>query len=202
MLEWSTMQIFHAKIGQDIRDACAELVAFAVKNGPTKMDFNNITINAYENSDPAALAKYYRDEMDRQHQEYIASDLYKQRQAEAAVEQARREAAYKAAIADADARNVVAPTWSDPEAWQKTVEANRDGYGGAIMQYAETWARLMEARVLAGETIADCAEETSRIADVEGITGFQYGSAATMLCQWWAHGDALRAWRSSNGPCY
>lgn len=166
------------------------------------MVFNDITIEADKDSDPAALAQFYRDEMQRQHEEYIHSDLYKERMTAAAIEETKRKATFEAAIADAEARGVMTPTWSDPEAWQKTVAANPDGYGGGVMRYAETWARLMEARVLGGATIAECAEQTSRIADTEGITGFMYGMAAKMLCQWWCHGEALKAWRATKGPCY
>jgi hypothetical protein len=196
------MQIYQARLGYDILEECRQLVALAVVDGPHEMDFNGITIKADRDSDAAALAQFYRDEMDRQHQEYLASDLYKQRQAEAAAEEVRRSERFKAAMDDVEARGVASLTLSDPEAWQKTAAANPDGYGSAIMRYAETWGRLMEARVLAGQTIAECAEETSRIADTEGITGFQYGSAAQMLCQWWIHGVALKAWRVSKGICY
>src|SRR5574338_177638 len=194
--------LYEARFGYTIDDECRRLVIAATVHGPSKMVFNDITIEATHASDPLALAQFYRDESERRHQEYINSDLYKQRMTEAAAAEERKKTAYDTAIADATSRGVMAPTWSDHEAWQKTVAANPDDYGAAIMRYAETWARLMEARVLAGSSIADCAEETSRLADIEWITGFQYGSAAQMLCQWWVHGDALKEWRNTMGPCY
>ena len=166
------------------------------------MDFNGIEIVADKNSDPAALAQSYRDETKRRSDEYLASDLYKRRMAEAEEAAEKRAATFAAAVEDAVERGVHVMTLSDKFAWEKTKAANQDGYGAAVVRYAETWARLMETRVLSGSTIAECAEETSGIADVDGITGAQYGMAATMLCQWWIHGDALRAWRSSKGPLY
>lgn len=195
------MQIYRARFGHDISEECRQLVAMA-QHGPAQMDFNGITITADKDSDPAALAKFYVDESRRRHEAYIASDEYKQRMVEAAAAEAKRKAASVAALADAEARGITALTLSDPESWQKTADANSEGYGAAVIRYAETWGRLMEARVLAGQTIADCAEETSHIADTEGITGAMYGFAASMLSQWWIHGDDLKTWRASKGICY
>lgn len=32
------------------------------------------------------------------------------------------------------------------EGWEATVKANQDGYGSAIIRYAERWADLMEKK--------------------------------------------------------
>ena len=73
---------------------------------------------------------------------------------------------------------------------------NEDPYGAAVFRFAERWADLMEARLASGSTLTDCADETSREADDEGITGFMYGMAVSILSQVWVHGEALRRWHN------
>lgn len=197
------MKTYRARIGHDILGECRALVALAAATGePHEMDFNDIMVTAEPASDPEALARQWHEESRQRREAYLASDEYKRKVAEAAAAEEKRRATHAAAMADAEARGVLSLTLRDRESWEKTAAVNKkDGYG-AVIRYAETWGRLMEARVLAGQTVAECAEETSSIADTEGITGSMYGFAASMLCQWWVHGDALRAWRDSKGPCY
>ena len=67
---------------------------------------------------------------------------------------------------------------------------------GAVMTYAERWARMMEARMAKGERIADIADECSHLADEEKISGFMYGAAVSTLARVWKHGEALRMWHN------
>ncbi len=85
---------------------------------------------------------------------------------------------------------------TDQDGWDKTVAANLDPYGAAGVRYAATWAAMMEARIGKGEMLADIAKATSYEADSEGITGFMYGCAVSILSQVWAHGDELRRWHN------
>lgn len=85
---------------------------------------------------------------------------------------------------------------TDVAGWAKAKENNTDPYGTRILSYAEDWADLMEARMAKGETLASCAQATSREADTDGISGFMYGAAVFMLSQAWVHGDALRRWNN------
>ncbi|MCA9222868.1 MAG: hypothetical protein KDA71_21260 [Planctomycetales bacterium] len=84
----------------------------------------------------------------------------------------------------------------DEAGWKKSVDANTDPYGAAVISYAKRWAEQMEARIDAGESVADIAKEESRKADVEGITGFMYGCAVSILSQVWEHGEDLRRWNN------
>lgn len=54
----------------------------------------------------------------------------------------------------------------------------------------------MEGRIAKGETVAVCAKEMSHLADTEGITGFMYGCAVSILSQVWVHGEELRRWHN------
>ena len=86
----------------------------------------------------------------------------------------------------------------DAEGWKKANEANppSEPYGHRVITYSEEWANLMERDIAAGKTLEECAEDTSREADTDGITGFMYGAAVSTLSQVWIHGEALRRWHN------
>ena len=78
---------------------------------------------------------------------------------------------------------------------------NTDSYGSAVYRYLERWADLMEKKInesdcLAYETICKYAEELSHAADSEGITGFMYGCAVSILSEAWQYGEELRKWHN------
>lgn len=179
--------------GNHISTACKEAVEMARRDScNVEFDFNEITLTATPDTDPVVLAQSYSDECDRRHRAYIASPEYKARQEEAERKERERKAKVDAVLANAPANM----TLRDADGWKKACDANRDGYGGAVMTYAERWARMMEARMAKGERIADIAEECSHLADDEGITGFMYGAAVSTLAAVWVHGEALRLWHN------
>ena len=79
--------------------------------------------------------------------------------------------------------------------WKATNEKDGIGAGAEIFRYLEAWADLMEARMAEGEKLEDIVEETSRLADTNGITGSMYGFASSVLCQEWLHGNELHQWQ-------
>lgn len=81
--------------------------------------------------------------------------------------------------------------------WQSGLRNNQDPYGMGCFTFAETWANLMEKKVTEGMKVKDVAEVTSHEADTEGITGFMFSAAASILCHCWIHGDELKKWRLS-----
>lgn len=77
------------------------------------------------------------------------------------------------------------------------VEKNsKDGYSRGVVDYADRWARLMQAKLQQGAQLRDVAEATSHEADIDGITGFMYGCAVSALAHFWIHGDELRVWHN------
>lgn len=86
---------------------------------------------------------------------------------------------------------------ADEEGWNLCKENNQGPYGGRVVRYAEEWARLMQARMEQGETVASCADELSHLADDDGITGFMYGAAVSILAKAWKHGEELRTWHNA-----
>ena len=85
----------------------------------------------------------------------------------------------------------------DEAFWQNQVEINDDPYGTATVKYAERWADLMETRMGGDELVLpSIAKQASHDADTEGITGFMYGCAVSLLASAWEHGEALRRWHN------
>lgn len=82
------------------------------------------------------------------------------------------------------------------EGYQAWKEKNNDGYGGACFTFAERWALLMQVAIKNGESIDQCADILSHEADVEGITGFMYGVAVSILSNHWKHGEKLKKWHN------
>lgn len=71
-----------------------------------------------------------------------------------------------------------------------------DEYGRCVFRYVERWATLMELDIKQGLSVRDIAESKSHEADTEGITGFMYGCAVSILSQCWTHGEELRKWHN------
>lgn len=82
------------------------------------------------------------------------------------------------------------------EAFNKTIDVNNDPYSKAAIDFMIRWADLMEEKIAAGNNLYNIAEETSHEADTDGITGFMYGCAVSLLSQLWIYGDDLRKWHN------
>lgn len=83
-----------------------------------------------------------------------------------------------------------------PDSWKSAVDNNPDPYGSRVIQFAEDWSRLMQKEIASGKNLEDVAEATSRLADHDGITGFMYGCAVSILASCWRHGEGLRRWHN------
>jgi hypothetical protein len=184
---------FEIRYGEDIGACCRRLVAHAEQHGSAEVDFNEIKLTAKPGDDPAALASYYTETSRQRHEAWLASPEYRAQQIAAAVEQQKRENALAAALAKAPEK----PTMADPEGWAKFCKVNSEHpYSAGVVRYAEKWARLMEGQIEEGRTVAECADETSSLADDEGITGAMFGFAVGILSRVWKHGADLRAWHN------
>lgn len=171
------------------REAVEAIVAGAER---VTFDFNGIKMVVTVGMIPGDVVADYHRQVETRHEAYVSTPEYKRRQREA--EEARRRT--EAARADVLAMAPAHMSLRDPDGWAKACAANTDGYGGAVMTFAERWARIMEARIAAGETVAACAQAACSLADVEGITGFMYGCAVSTLAAVWAHGEELRRWHN------
>ena len=82
------------------------------------------------------------------------------------------------------------------EGWERFVTINNDPYGSGVVGYAERWANMMEQEMESGKPLIEIADATSNKADTEGITGYMYGCAVSILSQVWEHGEELRKWHN------
>ena len=83
------------------------------------------------------------------------------------------------------------------EEYKKYVENNSsDGYGRAVIDYSEAWAKLMQIEISKGKKVKECAEETQKGLSYLGITGFQYGCVVNGLSHFWQYGEDLRKWHN------
>lgn len=107
--------------------------------------------------------------------------------------------------------------FSNKELWESGLEKNQDPYGGGVYSYAKYWARLMQYEMsqkseskkfgesgvlletkMVNPTLSDIAQQASYDADVEGITGFMYGAAVSILSNTWKYGEELRKWHNKD----
>lgn len=82
---------------------------------------------------------------------------------------------------------------SDPIKWGALRAANGDEFGREILDLAENWGRLMQSRMVAGKL--NYVDEFLAMANIDGLDHFAVNLAGSVLCQCWAHGDALRRWK-------
>lgn len=85
---------------------------------------------------------------------------------------------------------------NDQEGWDACVKKNADPYGAGVIRFSQRWAELMEECISNGKQVAEVAQSTSHEADTEGITGFMYGCAVSILSKYWTHGEELRQWHN------
>lgn len=173
---------------------CCELANQHNKN--VEMTFNGIIVTISPNTSDKqdVYIKYYHDELDRQHQEYINSEKYKQLQKDQEAKELQRKTDLELLLKDAPDHFTVIEEFR--EKYEKQKELNTDPYGTAVMKYMDLWARLMEGQINKGIMLKDCADKLSHIADIEGITGFMYGAAVAMLSDCWIYGEELRKWHN------
>lgn len=84
----------------------------------------------------------------------------------------------------------------DEKVYEDWKAKNTDGYGSGVFRYAEKWANMMEEAIENGAKLEDVAKSLSHKADTEGITGFMYGCAVSILSQCWVYGEELKVWHN------
>ena len=84
--------------------------------------------------------------------------------------------------------------------WAQFVEINsKDGYSAGVVTYARRWAKYMQYLMKKhNKDLVLIADEASKVADIEGITGFMYGCAVNTLSQLWKYGEELRKWHNKD----
>ena len=199
--------------GSSIHDAVPEAIEIARKRGESfTFEFNSVTITVHGDSDAALILRDWHRAMSGKisqvgpypvvtltpHEQAHDAEVDAQnakRHAEAQAAWDAKERA-KAAAADAKLKDAPAIDLADAAAWQEGLKNNADPYGRGVYTFAERWARLMQLEIAQGHRIADIADRLVSEADIEGITGFMYGCAVSVLAHCWRHGEELRRWHN------
>lgn len=86
----------------------------------------------------------------------------------------------------------------------KFVEVNSpDDYSRSFVAYTQRWADMMEALIeTAGATVAQIANSTSHLADIEFISGAMFRYAVNALFVLWEYGDELGEWHKKECGVY
>lgn len=180
---------YKAYAGQSINDAASQMVDLAKsENCLVISKFNDVEIDCAPESSPSDIVKYYHEECERRRAIYEASP--------AGIESKLRQQEYRRQSDAAAAEGILPFEIADPEGWAVMIDKNTDPYGACTMRYAARWANYMEREMATGKTISKMADATSSEADKEGITGFMYGCAVSILAHHWKHGEALRLWHN------
>jgi hypothetical protein len=187
---------FDGLAGQCITDLIGRMIALMhQRRGTVVAELNGVEVSVKNGDTIEERWAWMQAEQKRKHAAYLASPEYKESCRLAKIK-ADKDAADRAAILALAPKHM---RLKDEVAWRKSVEVNAgSGYSSAVTRYAERWARFMEVKIAAGAAVADCADECSHLADDEGITGFMYGCAVSILAQVWTHGEDLRRWHNKS----
>ena len=206
--------VYDVMPGANITTTISEAIALsAKKKQPIVFEFNGVKVTVRSDSDPKLI---YRDwsralngYIDKNVGPYpspVLTDAEKANDARIEAEnerkwqerQAQYEAEARAKRKAVEVRLTNAPEMdlADEKAWQEFKGKNRNFYGAGVVVYAERWARLMQLEIAGGKSLEEVAEATSHEADTDGITGFMYGCAVSILVHCWKHGERLRRWHN------
>ncbi len=164
----------------------AKIINVANKtNEPCCTEFNGHILVAKPGDSAETIIANFRSERDRRHEEWLQSPEGQAHQA------AQR------LIEEEKTKPLKSFSVKDEDAWNRVVEANKDGDGLTIIRYAARWANLMEEKIAAGAKLKDIAQSTESEAVIEGITGFMYYAAVNILSNVWEHGEELRRWNNN-----
>ena len=136
--------------GTSIHNAAHTAIALAKTQERTVLFvFNEVTLTATSHETPERTVARYQEAQHAVAEAYRASPAYAAAQREAAARETRQQEHLAEALRTAPATMTLA----DPEVWARYRTKNHDAYGAACLAYAERWARLMESRMQAGETL-------------------------------------------------
>lgn len=88
--------------------------------------------------------------------------------------------------------------FKDKAKWDSFAQVNNHGAALEIIDFAESWANLMEAELVKGRAVAEIADDTINHAKhYEYIAGSQYFYGVWLLYACWEHGEAIKDWHNA-----
>ncbi|MBQ8044515.1 MAG: hypothetical protein IJ272_10320 [Clostridia bacterium] len=174
-------------------------------------NFNGVTVVVNrENADAKKIYAQWHEKFEesieqqrREHEEYMKTPEYRAKRAKELKYYTRRENVEKDVITVSKTEAI---EFKDEEAankWENWVQINsNDPYSFGVVTYAKYWAKYMQHLMRKhNKSVKDIAEQTSHVCDIEGITGFMYGCAVSILAEVWKYGDDLKSWHNKEWGC-
>lgn len=215
-----------AQYGDDISKVAAGAVHLAqnLSNTIVAFEFNDVLCMVDKDTSPEHLVRDYHmaHTMDWttigpkyaiNHPWYIVKEH--NRREKKALEQSKREAKEREAnerkerdsvLEDIENEKILLTPGLESE-WQKMkAGAQKDHMYRKIVDFAETWARLMQVKMAQShvmrlnpdKAISTYADKTMRRLGYFGMSGSTYGEAVSILVKFWKHGELLRKWHNNS----
>ena len=182
-------RVYEALPGDEIFSTVKEMSRLARENNETVTgEFNDQQLLVRPDDDPDDVVEIYWAECKRRREEYEKSPE--------GIAASKAQVEYQEEDDAAAAEGILPFSIKDKEGWQKCVEINTDPCGSCGVRYAARWANYMEKELSSGAKLVDIADKCSSAADIEGITGFMYGCAVSLLAAVWEYGEELRRWHN------
>lgn len=150
-------------------------------------DYSNSWTMGWKTVGPGCIEKYSPEvQADFENKAKIREEKQANQEAEYRAKEAKEKKEFESKVRGVELELL------DADGWKKSREVNSDGYGGASLDYAEGWAKMMQIEISNGKTVAECYDYSQNGLRFLGITGFQFGCAVSILSQTWKYGEELR----------
>jgi hypothetical protein len=159
-------------------------------NALVQINFNGIELSAKKSMTAGEIVKDYHYKLQRGCADYRNSEAGMRVRTKQALDKRRVKRENEAALSYEATETF---DIGNAEVYQRIKGKIISFYGEAVIQFAERWAKLMQKEIRAGEILTrDMAEDLSRKANVDNISGSEYTEAKWILMLCWAHGAKLR----------
>lgn len=185
------MKQYLVRGGESIKETDRKMIDLArLTNETVKASFNGITLKAVSDMEYGSIEDKYQKLIQEKYIKYRNSAEFKKAREQALEAERKSREILEASLAEYPEEMAI----RDIDAYLNALEIQKSDYAKVIIRTARNWARLMQGQMDRGRSLEDCAEETYEIANVDGLTGFMYGLAASFLSDFWVYGKEFREW--------
>jgi hypothetical protein len=174
---------------------------YGLKSIEIEFEGGHISVTA-KNADPDKIAQLWKEKMEedrikwqKEREEYMKTSKYRAERAKELKAEYRRQNVRELVKQSMQTEELLFKDEEARKIWEDFVEANSKN-GLDMIRYAKYWAKSMQYIMAKheGVKIAQIADETSRIPNINIVSGFQFGCAMNILFQVWKYGEELREW--------
>lgn len=182
--------------GEDIKGACETLARKVAQNGHQMYaEFNEVFVIAKPGDSAELLISQYFRKLSESIKEYKNSAKYRKQEYMFNLNTRKKKDEYERLLNSIATEAIEIHPGREKE-YQEFKEKNSDSYGGAVVRYAEIFARTLQIEMKKGIPLEEVASDLSEKCGNEGITGFMYNFAIQSLSYFWKYGEQLRKWHN------